>query len=107
MVIAIVMRAEKLVGLFDQILVVVPDFLRRGERGGAVGGDIHLDQRVVGQLDDLEEFAGDYWRIDQRGQGSRLKRDLRLAVLAGAVDAMGRGVPYFQFGGKFQSWRRR
>jgi site-specific recombinase len=60
MVIAIVMRAEKLVRLFDQILVVVPDFLRRGKGGGTVGGNVHLDERLVGKLDDLEEFAGDY-----------------------------------------------
>ena len=47
-VVAIVMRAEKLVRLIDQILVVVPDFLRRVESGGAVGGNIHLGERIVG-----------------------------------------------------------
>ena len=34
MVIAVVMRAEKFVCLFDQILVVVPDLLGSGECGG-------------------------------------------------------------------------
>ena len=72
-VIAIVMRAEKFVGLFDQILVVVPDFLRRRESGGAVGGYVHLGEGIVGQFDDLEKFAGDYRRIDQRGQGRGLE----------------------------------
>ena len=47
-VVAIVMRAEKFVRLFDQILVVVPDFLRRFESGGAVGGDVHLGERIIG-----------------------------------------------------------
>src|SRR5580698_1362436 len=83
MVIAIVMCAEKLVGLLDQILVMVPDFLWRFKSGGAVGGNVHLDEWIVSQLDDLEELAGDHRRIDQRGQGSRLKDDLGIAILSG------------------------
>jgi hypothetical protein len=79
-VIAVVMRSEKLVRLLDQVLVVVPDFLRGSKRGGAVGGDIHLDERVVGELDDFEEFAGDYGRIDERGQRCGLKCDGCFAV---------------------------
>ena len=73
-VVAIVMRAKKFVGLFDQILVVVPDFLRRRKSGGAVGGNVHLGEGIVGQLDDLEKFARDYGRIDQQWSGKRAER---------------------------------
>src|SRR5580704_11310739 len=103
MVVAIVMRSEKLVGLFDQILVMVPDFLGRVEGGGAVGGCIHFDERVVGELYDFEEFSGDYGRVDQRGERCGLEDDLGVAVLAGerrGSDGQGRAV--FPAGGKFQ-----
>src|SRR5579863_2905080 len=64
------MRAEKLVGLLDQILVVVPHFLRRIQRGGAVGGDIHLGGRSMRQGHYFQEFSGDDRRVDQRGERS-------------------------------------
>ncbi len=100
-VVAIVMRAKKFVGLSDQILIVIPHFLRGRERGGAVSGNIHLGERIVGQLHNLEKFAGDYRRIDQRGEGSGLKRDLRLAIVdAGRHDGQRRSI--FPIRGKFQ-----
>src|SRR5258708_36442848 len=80
-VVAIVMRAEEFVGLFDQVLVVVPDFLRSGKRGGAVGGNVHLGERIVCEFDNLEELASDYGRIDQSGEGNRRKLNF-IAALA-------------------------
>jgi hypothetical protein len=41
-VIAVVRAAEEPGGFFDQILVVIPNFRRGFESGGAVGGDIHF-----------------------------------------------------------------
>ena len=64
MVVAIVMRAEKLLRLIDQTLVVIPNFLRSIERGGAVGGDVHLGRRILRERDDLQEFSGDHGRVD-------------------------------------------
>src|ERR1700735_4243007 len=98
-VVAIVMGAEKLVGLFDQIFVMVPDFLRRIESGGAVGGDVDLGKRVIGKLDNFEKFAGDYGRIDQRGEGRWFEYNLRFAVFAsGGRD--GQRCSIFPIGGK-------
>src|SRR5580658_1876870 len=103
-VIAVVVRTEKLVGLFDQTLVVLPYVGWRGKCGGAVGGNIHLDERVVGKLDHLEEFAGDDGRIDQRGEGRRLEDDLGLAVeLIAGGGGDGQGRSKLPVGGKFQA----
>src|SRR6202140_4812344 len=62
-VIAVMMRAEKLVRLFDQVLIVVPDLLRRGQRGGTVGSNVHFSQRIVGEFYHLEKLASDHGRI--------------------------------------------
>src|SRR5260370_33116351 len=82
-VVAIVMRAEEFVGLFDQVLVVVPDFLRSGKSGGAVGGNVHLSERIVCGFDNLVELARDYRRIDQSGEGNRCKLNLHAAWIRG------------------------
>jgi len=47
---------------------VIEDFLRRVESSGAVRSDIHLAKRILCQRHYSHEFAGDYWRIHQRGQ---------------------------------------
>src|ERR1700675_89818 len=70
-VVAVVMSAEKLVGLFDQILVVIPYFLRRVESSGGVGGNIHLSEGIVGELNYLQELTRDYRRVDESREGDR------------------------------------
>src|ERR1700722_1416271 len=70
-VVAVVMSAEKLVGLFDEILVVIPNFLRGIESGGAVGGNIHLGERIVGEFNYFEELARDHRRVDESREGDR------------------------------------
>src|SRR5579859_7480835 len=79
-VIAIVMRAEKLLGLLDEALVMVPGFLRGVESGGAVGGDVHFGDRVGGERDDLQKLSGDDGRVDERGE-----RDGRELNFVGAL----------------------
>src|SRR5579863_4343797 len=67
-IVTIMMRAKKLLRLVDEISVMIPNFLRSVERGGAVGGDIHFRGRVLRQRNDLEIFTGNDGRIDQRRQ---------------------------------------
>ena len=81
-VVAVVMRAEKFLRLIDQILVVVPDFLRGFERGGAVGGDVHFGDGILRERNDLQEFSGDDGRVDQGGEGDGGELDF-VAALAG------------------------
>ena len=57
-IVAVVMGAKKFLRLLDQILVVIPNFRGSFEPGGTVGGDVHFGERVLGEGDDLEEFAG-------------------------------------------------
>src|ERR1700688_960905 len=75
------MRAEKLGRLFDQVLIVVPDLLRRGQRGGTVGSNVHFSQRIVGEFYHLEKLASDHGRIDKCGQGNRGKMDIIAALI--------------------------
>ena len=67
-IVAVVMRAEKFLRLIDQIFVVIPDFRRGIERGGAVGGDVHFGGGILRERDDFQKFSGDDGRIDQRGE---------------------------------------
>src|SRR5579862_6884813 len=67
-VVAVMMRAEKFLGLVDEILVVVPDELRGVEGSGTVGGDVHFGGRVLSEWDDFQKFSGDDWRIDERSE---------------------------------------
>jgi hypothetical protein len=97
-VVAVMMRAEKFVGLLHQILVMVPNFLRRIERGSAVGGNVHLGQRVLRQRYDFQELAGNHGRIDERGQGHGGEVDFVSIVCF----AIGSGVPNFQPSGSFR-----
>ena len=80
MIVAVVLRSEKRARLRDQILVVLPDIGGRVERGGAVGGDIHLDWRRLPrvQRNYLQILSGNDGSIDQHGQGNRLECDLAL-----------------------------
>ena len=100
-VVAIMMSAEKFVCLYNEIFVMVPDFWRRFERGGAVGGNVHLGGRIVGEFDYFEKFAGDYRRINQSVQRRRLN-EICVSPLSALVDAMGRAVPYFQLAGSLR-----
>ena len=81
-IVAVVMRAEKFLRLVDEILVVIPDFLRGVERGGAVGGDVHFGDRILRERDDFQKFSGDDRRIDERGERDGGEVDF-VAALAG------------------------
>src|SRR5947209_581552 len=74
-IVAIVMRAEKLLRLLDETLVMVPDILRCVESGGAVGGDIHFSEGVLRQWNHLQEFSGNDGGIYQRGERDRSELD--------------------------------
>ena len=67
-IVAVVVRAEEFLRLIDQILVVIPGFLRGVERCRAVGGDVHFGDGVLRERDYLQKFSGDDGGIDERGK---------------------------------------
>ena len=81
-IVAVVMRAEKFLRLLDQILVVIPDFLRGIERGGAVGGDVHFGDRILRERNNFQKFSGDDRRVDERGERDWSEVDF-VSALAG------------------------
>src|SRR5580658_6649997 len=81
-VVAVVVRAEKFLRLIDETFVVLPNFGRGVERGGAVGGDVHFGERILGEGNNLQEFSGDDGRVNQRGEGNGGELDF-ISALAG------------------------
>ena len=69
MVVLVMLRAEKRSRLRDKILVVIPNFLRRLEGGGAVGGDVKFRRRLSGcERHRLQVLAGENRGVDQHGE---------------------------------------
>src|ERR1700732_1564691 len=62
------------------MFVVVPNFRGSFERGGAIGGNIHFGDRILGERHDLEKFSGDDRRVDERGEGNSRELDSVPAV---------------------------
>ena len=73
MVVAEMLRAEELLGLVGEALVVIEEFGRGIERGGAVGGKIDFLGRIVAQGNTRKYSPGNHGRIDERGQRNGLE----------------------------------
>ena len=94
MIIAVVMRAEEFLRLVDEIFVVLPNLLRRFERGGAVGSNVHFSGRILRERNYLQEFSSDYGRIDQRGE----RRGCEVDFIAALADNRQRSAELPSFG---------
>src|SRR5215475_16219181 len=66
-IMAVMGGAEESGGLFDRVFVVVPNFLRHIERGGAVGGNVEFYRWGLAliQRNNFEKLARDDRRIHQ------------------------------------------
>src|ERR1035437_4286145 len=70
------LRAEKLLRLLGEILVETEDIRWDIERGGAVGGDIHLLPRILSQRNHEKILSGNDGRIHQPRERRGLESDL-------------------------------
>src|SRR5262249_28681297 len=76
-VVLVVLGAEQRSRLRDQVLVVIPDLLRRLKCGSAVGGHVEFGRGLpCGKWNGLHVLPGKDRRVDEHGQRHRTEVEI-------------------------------